>query len=366
MQDHALYSPSSAAAWMRCDAYARINADNPSPQTPESERGVRLHKAAAELYIAQSCGDDGADVLSALDPDDAHAVASAVALVPERYRVSWIVERRLTDPASPDFFGTPDAYAACRSDAYNPSSVSVIDYKFGHRVVDVFENWQLLCYAMLVDPDADEYELKIIQPGAYGYPALRSWRISGRIASEYFERIEQRLDELRKLARDATAVLRAETGEHCRYCPGRLTCSAHLTSICDLIDVSDAYVECHQSAEQMSARYRLLHAVVARISGELDVLEGALLQLGRDGAELPWLAVEHKAGALKWTGDVEQVRMIGSLLGADLTKTVAITPTQAKKKIGDDIVSRFSERAPGKAVLKIKTPRDISRIFGAS
>src|SRR5690606_34097666 len=117
------------------------------------------------------------------------------------------------------FGGTPDAWA------YNPDKrrLHIADLKFGFRFVEVWENWQLICYAcglldmLQLDDTQTTVEFTIVQPRSYRRDGPgRKWCV---LASDLRAHINI-------LQHAAAAATRYIPNPGCGDCPGRHVCVA--------------------------------------------------------------------------------------------------------------------------------------------
>jgi hypothetical protein len=117
--------------------------------------------------------------------------------------------------------GTPDFWQYRLAISVGENTLSVKDYKSGHRVVEAFENWQLIAYALgacnrlgLTDPNL-RIELTIVQPKHYGNQ-IKYWHTTlGWILEKYLPRVIAQV----AIALEPNAP--ATVGAHCIDCKAR-------------------------------------------------------------------------------------------------------------------------------------------------
>jgi hypothetical protein len=254
-----------------------------------------------------------------------------------------------------DCHGTPDF-------TYGPHNgeLLIADYKFGHRYVDPFENWQLIAYAVGTMPEylpTMRVTLRIVQPRSYHRDGpVRDWVITGDQLRDYATRLSAAC--YAALERDAACV----TGPQCYMCPARVTCEAALHMEQSALYLAGTSVPLDISTEAKAVR---LHQV-RRALDHLKQMEGGLVEdlsaRIRGGETVCGFTLQASAGREKWTHDTATVAALGMALGTDLSKPSVITPNQARKAgVPDEMVAAYSERQSGSVSL---TEVDVGKLAG--
>jgi hypothetical protein len=267
-------------------------------------------------------------------------------------------------------FGTPDAWYY-----HQPSStLYVFDYKFGHGLVDEYENWQMLAYALgaMYHPAViaqagygpQQIVCVIVQPRCYRAPSIvRSWELSIFDFWEYVGRMRQRIQETEQGIGDCRT-----SSKQCGTCNGRHACNALQQAAQYAMD----YAEQALPIEMPAAAVGLELAQVKHAIGLLEARESGLLAQGMayaaSGQLLPGWSVKNSMGRERWT-DVKAAQAMGCMLGVDLCKPIeAVTPSQARKllagKIDLTIVDAMIERPKGEAKLVPEDTSTAKRVFG--
>ena len=256
------------------------------------------------------------------------------------------IEQHIQCPAiHHDCHGTPDF-------TYGPDNgeLLIADYKFGHRYVDPFENWQLLAYASGTMPEyypTMRITLRIVQPRSYHRDGpVRDWVIDGDQLRGYVTRLRSAC--VAALAPDAQCV----TGPQCYMCPARHVCEAALHMEQSALYLAGTSVPLDISTEAKAVR---LHQVLRALdhlkqmeSGLTDDLSARI----RGGSTVPGFTLQASAGREKWAHDTATVTALGMALGIDLSKPSVITPNQARKAgVPDEMVAAYSERQSGSVSL---------------
>jgi hypothetical protein len=373
---HSILPPSGAAAWRLCAMWVTMNQAYPKPDTPESMEGTAAHWVFAELLAGRIVCEglvapngvvvteemiEGAEIV--VDTVRARIPAGTPLHVEERVGIARI---------HPRCFGTPDIWAYM----VQAGVLEVIDYKFGHRFVDEYENDQGIAYiAGIIDHLAElmqkgaglldqaiKVNFTVIQPRCfYKGSSVRTWTV---MASELRGHIN-------KLAGAAELALMpnppAVTSAECRDCPGRHACPALQQAA-----YSDAEFSTRSSPVELvpaaaSLELRMMEHALARLQSRVEGMREAVTVYIRQGHAVPWHRAEQGYGRTQWTIPTEQVIAMGSLMGVDLSKPGAKTPTQAKKSgVDEAVIKAYSLTPLGSLKLVPDNPADARRVFGST
>lgn len=247
-----------------------------------------------------------------------------------------------------DCWGTPDAFTYDVGLKY----LKIPEYKYGHRYVEVFENYQLSAQAegvierLNLGDDEITVELIVVQPRSYHKDGpVRRWRIK-----------RSRLNPVTALVRDQVALalgLNPPTavGEQCLDCKARQACvtlgrtTAHVVDYAgsaELVDLPDA---------ALGAELRLVRDAQQRLKARETGLAMQAEKRLREGGTVPWFGLEATAARLTWNEGVtvDDLRGMGQAFGVELLNPVEpITPTQAKASgLDEAVISLYSSRKSG-------------------
>ena len=195
---HFKYAPSSSDRWIACPFSARDD-------LPRFETAAALEGTEGHMW--------GAKVLD--NPEQQIDVPSHFADGVRMYTdhvlsndATPMVERQLVSFEVPEHGGTIDCLLV-----ENRHCV-VYDYKNGRWPVNAKDNSQLLCYAGIADEhfEIDIFHGVIVQPNAFKGPKTKT---------AAYDR--QQVDGHRLKVIAATQSDEKQTGDHCRWCPLRLT-----------------------------------------------------------------------------------------------------------------------------------------------
>lgn len=372
---HSPLAPSSAYRWVFCEGSVALEAAYPETEEDESAaEGTAAHHAGAEMLLGREPGTvapngvvlteemlDGAQMWV----DDVRSIGAPASelQVEQRVYMPRIMDELVTcrdcSGAGLDLtgcscetcagtgkvlvqaYGTPDTWLFVPS----TGTVYVWDFKFGHGVVEHFENWQLIAYVcgildlLGIDGRNDEHiwcDLRVVQPRAYHREGrVRSWRVRASDLRGYFNRLN--------LA--AHAAMRpgaaTRTGSYCLHCNAAANCETLRKAVTHAADwlggSSPEELPARAAGEEMELLEHLATLVKARRTARTADLSARL----RRGEGVPGWCLENTTGAKAWKPeDKDKVIALGPLLGLDLAKAPApITPTQAlalAKKKGVD------------------------------
>lgn len=232
-------------------------------------------------------------------------------------------------------WGTPDmrAWVPANKHPQGIPTLYVWDYKFGHRYVEVFENYQLVAYAVgalsatrLGDSGA-QCVLGVIQPRAFHKDGpCRWWKV--------------RFDALRALVNIASNAAeealgpnpRTRTGPACRDCRARHGCVTLQTAGYSLVEMSGAAQSLELAPEDLGLELATITDAIERLEARRTGLEEQATSLMKHrGARVPGWTLQQGTGRTVWKRPAAEVIQMGALFGKNLAKPPeAITPRQAK------------------------------------
>jgi hypothetical protein len=255
----------------------------------------------------------------------------------------------------PGLQGSPDAWMIQDNHLY------IWEYKFGHRFVDVFENWQLLEYAAGIYTKCffDNITLFVIQPRCFVPEGpVRSWTISKDQLLEYIEILEK----AEKLALSPHAPQRP--GTQCHQCIGRHACKTLQQMALNTIDLSMDNTPWELSSISVGNELRYLKRASDLLNARITGLTEQAKSFISRGEFVPGFKLESSKGRESWSKSPEEIITLGEFLGIDLAKPrEPITPSQAKKiGIDSEILKKYSEHKYGS--LKLVESKDAHKIFG--
>ena len=365
MSEHARFSPSSFSRIMACAGSHVLAARYPNEDSPASIEGTAAHFVAAERLQSGHCFELGHVMPNGVACtqemiEGAEMLADYVARFATPTSDLAIEQRVSCQVLHPEAWGTPDL------SFWVGSELHLVDYKFGHRFVSEFENWQLIGYAAgllaHLDGHADQsvtVHMHIVQPRNYSSRGpCRHWTVAASDLRGYFNQLAARLREI-----DAGRVS-CQIGEHCMYCPARLGCVTLQQAGYTVCDISGEPVALDLPLEAASLELiyltRAASALKARIAGLEEQVEAEINR----GSRAPHHAIVSSQGNERWIRPVVDVAAIGQMFGVDLMKKPdVVTPTQARKILPDPQVINFMTIRPVTQKLQEIDESEARRVF---
>lgn len=372
---HSILPPSGAAAWRQCPMWVHMNRAFPKPETPESMEGTAAHWVFAEMLAGRQVTAGMTAPNGVIVTDEMVDGGELVVNVVEARLANEFPQLHVEQPIAcarihPECWGTPDIWA------YSPVQMvlEVVDYKFGHRFVDEFENDQGVTYiAGILDQIAAEsgqpvglidqaimVNFTVIQPRCFyrGAP-VRTWTVR---ACD----LRAQINLLTVAANDAmSAHPAAVTNPECTDCPGRHACDALQKAAYRDAEFATVSAPVVMSSQAASLELRMLERACERLQARVDGLREMVTAYVKQGQPTPFYSLESTYGRQTWTVPVEQVIALGDLMGVDLRKPAVKTPKQAQKLGVDEAVIKGYSVTPSGSVKLIQiNPADARRVFG--
>lgn len=287
------------------------------------------------------------------------------------------VERRVTIPrVHPEHnWGTPDVKAW-----FNEHRLHIWDLKYGHGIVEVFENDQLIDYAAgclseqnerrsavglpAISESDIEIVMRIVQPRAY-HPdgPIREWRVKATDLRNHVHALAMAADEA--------------TGDNppckpdpvaCGHCSARHVCDALQRAAYRGMDLVRRALPVEMPAGALGLEARLLHDMIKLAEARKSGLDQQIESLLRAGQPVPHWTMAPGVSRERWQeGKDPEIIALGQMYGVDVTKPPeAITPSQAKKAgLPPDVVAAYSVRPNGAMKLTVDDGSAARRIFSA-
>ena len=349
---HSVISPSSAHVWGKpngCTGSVLMSQCYPDDNSDAALEGNASHWVAAEVLNSYASGGNVItcnSLVGTTDPDGT-IISDEITEGADLYVKHILqfcqdngllaglrVEQPVHAPSIHELsYGTCDCYV------YDPKShaLTVYDYKFGYGIVEVYENWQLLNYAVgIVDKLAVNDQnltirMVVVQPRApHRDGPIREWSINGGKLRGYANILSANAH--RALGSDATT----NSGDHCKHCPARVNCDAALQAGVNLYEVSSVPVPVDMPPQSLGLQLTIVKRALRHLESINIGLEARVDNLIRSGTLVPGWKTENKQSRNKWDKPYDEIVAVGDMLGVDLRKQELITPNQAVKKLGVD------------------------------
>lgn len=370
--DHAYLAPSSASIWGPggCPAFPRMAKLYPD----QGDDAAAREGEAAHHWLTETIRDRPSPAVGSLAPNG-HPITDEMlecgtAMMMDVFALRtvpglrWAVEQTVRMPRI-----HAENWGRCDFGAVDEAArvLYVWDYKYGHRYVDVFENWQLVDYAeglaglfgVLLDTSWT-VDARIYQPRSYHADGqVKRWEYPGHKHHGYAE-------TLRNAALAATQPdAPMSTGDHCSYCPARHACPALQRAGGVAIDMSLQAVPHELTPANAGLLLRTVQAARERLEDLETGLTEQVKAAVRGGANDTGWELQQGYGRERWTQPAADVIAMGQALGKDLAKPLEpITPNQARK-LGIDaaVISAYSEKPPGEFKLRPLDGRQVRKAF---
>lgn len=242
----------------------------------------------------------------------------------------------------------------------------VEDLKYGYKLVEVKENWQLLGYAigevMRRGQAFNEISFKIHQPRAHHEDGTtREWVITYDRLIEYKEMIEKRMSEISSGRKDF------QTSDKCYYCMGAGEgCPAFNRKYHNGLEIAFGnFVEDSISDEEMAKQLNEIANAEEALKIKLSALKELAVSRIKKGHIIPGYVQSQKYSNRSWKKGVSP-ESIKIMTGKDVIETKLMTPAKAEKLgVSKELVSQLSEKRFVGMKLEKKNATDLgNKIFG--
>lgn len=357
--------PSAAGRWVPCPGSFAMESRYPEEEDSlPAKEGQAAHWVAAEglQHMAQRSPKDLGCYLGAQAPNGViiteEMVLAAQAYLLDVATISGGVDKDATlfiehpvdiSTVHPMNRGTLDGAAYCiRKDG---DTLTLWDFKFGWGIVSVYENWQLLDYALGVlqeretqgRPLPQMVQLRVFQPRPY-HPegCARSWTLSLQELHGYLLRVRASAEQATKEGAPCN------TGPHCDNCKSRHACPALRRAGYRHREMVENPLPDELSGDALGREVALLREAATLIENRLAGVEALALAEIKSGRPVPGWVADATLGNRKWSGSREQVIEFGDLVGVDLSEPGAKSPAGAERAgVSKDLVNSYTERKPG-------------------
>jgi uncharacterized protein DUF2800 len=362
------YRPSGAATWVVCTG--NIDMRSMFPDAPDeadsevTEDGTACHWLAAETYNGIVHQEDTlAPNGRVLTEEMFYGVDMYLRAVAAWPNVVPVCEKSVRiDRILLGMSGTPDMWA------YNPTTrtLHIADLKFGFRFVEVWENWQLICYACgLLDLLGLSWvdtriEFTIVQPRArHREGPVRTWTVNANKLIPF-------IDTLHGAAKRATEYV---PNPGCYDCPGRHICVAYQNSAMRACEISYSGGNTHElSPAALGKELAVLKDAEKKIKGRLSGLEVAAEHIIKRGGIVPGWTLAATWARETWREGTEiEIRTLAEKFynNAPVCKPVKlITPNQARAFLPESIVAMYAHKPSTGAKLTKQDPLAARKAFG--
>lgn len=366
---------SDANQWMACNGSFRAQqAYPPLVVEPSQSRleGRAAHEVAQKLFKNEPFS----DLVGSLSKDGIVITDELFDAAREYFNEVWgycnthgrthdlHVEEVCPVPGYGDWHCIPDAWVT--ADIDGKKVLRVYDAKFGHRIVDPFENWQLLIEAFSIceqiQTPPDIIELVIVQPrGFTSDGTVRKWALTYDELCAYWQQVNEAMNRVLDTAPPCTP------GPHCLDCSARAHCDTLKQQSYAGIDYVTSLKTHNLSGHALGVELRLLQRAQEMIKMRLSGLEEQALHEIKQGQHVTFYSAKTTYGRKRWKKDVpvDQVIFMAELQGVDVRKPQELdTPAQCiKKGIDPSVVEQYAETPVTGVKLEQVDERAIKNVF---
>lgn len=366
---------SDANVWMKCHGSHAAQIQHPGTPGELSQsklEGRACHWVAQKLFrnepfddIVGSLSQDGIVITQELFEaareyyNDVCGYCNSHGIPRDQIHVERVIA---LDRFEHDWIAVPDAWVYDQG----VNHLIIWDMKGGHSLVEVYEHWPMILYAagIVCQLPHEPYviDMRIVQPRGY-HPdgTVRKWCITMDDLNSYIEEIERTLPLVLGDSPLCTP------GPQCKNCSAKAHCDALQRTGYDNIDYV-AQLQTHTlSGHSLGVELKLLQRAQEMIKMRLSGLEEQALHEIKQGQQVSFYSAKPTYGRKRWKKEipVEQVIMMGDLMGQDLRKPVELdTPAQCiKKGIDPSVVEQYAETPATGVKLEPVTERGIKMVF---
>lgn len=364
---------SAAGRWVKCPGSIALSAKHPiDDASPKRAEGTAAAWVGAQVLLGVclvpgQLAPNGVVVTNEmLDGAELYQDAVRRVLAPEDMRI----EKHMRAPSiHAEAMGDADVWGV----APNTGVIHVFEYKYGHRFVDEFENWQGVGYLISAfdsiplsyrEEQSQLVEFTVVQPRYFGpRPQVRTWRTS-MVA---LRGMRNQLAHAAEVAQKPDAPTRV--GDYCRICPARHVCVTLQTGATAEAEYAGEATPFALDVHQASTELRLLQKAKAIIEAREDGLEIEITAALTRGERSAHFQLSRSTPREAWeSSKVDSVLGMAELLGVSVTKPPAlITPNQAKKAgLPAGLVDNATFRPPGELKLAPIDTNAARKAFGGN
>jgi len=262
-------------------------------------------------------------------------------------------------------WGTPDI----RFWSPRTGTLVVIDFKFGFRYVEEFENDQLVAYTVgemdtqgVIDTMTPCSNV-IIQPRAYGKSPVREWNFMGSDVRAFVNIMTSAVEAA--LMPNPVAVA---TPDGCRNCRARNGCPTNQIAGQIAMSYSSHPQPLDLPPVALSTELRFAEHQLGLLQSRVTGLEAQAKYLIEQGQRLPHHVLKAGSGRTVWLMPDDQVVAMGPALGLNLAKKAKpITVKQAiEAGLNTALLPALSTTRPGAMKLAADDGSTARRVFGGS
>lgn len=254
--------------------------------------------------------------------------------------------------------------------SFQDGILTVSDFKYGWRLVEVEENWTLIAHAIgfllpyvqseeiNVLNDIKRIDFKIYQPRPY-HPngEVRIWSINAQQLLDYHNKLNAIMSNLTDVC---------STGDHCKGCGSFAICPSAVKASMNSIDVSEKVFDFEIADEKLPPLLDDLHKAKKMIETSIKAYEDVACHRIKSGRVIEGYALEQGMSNRQWNEGITP-EIIEIITGRnDLVEKKLVSPAQAEKKgLDEELVKSLTDRKKTSLKLcKINPTKKVEKIFG--
>ena len=222
----------------------------------------------------------------------------------------------------------------------------IADNKYGHIIVEVEENWQLLSYliGILIQRQRaySKIKLMVIQPRPHHIDGkVRTWTLTMEQAFEYYKQIQMKAQAY------LTGNVTFQTSEKCRYCPAAgEKCQAITRAFYNSVDVVlNTKTADNLSGEDIAVMLSTYDRIKDIFKIKMDALNDLAKTKLKAGEVIQGYGLEPTYKNRAWAKGVTH-QTFKLITGIDITTTEIKSPAEAEKmaEVDENIIKQLTVR----------------------
>ena len=378
--EHSTIPPSSAARRVQCPGSNLMESLHPETEESDDAReGTASHELAALMVesasrartawpdeaVGQAASNGVIWTQESYDAAEMYAEAIREVMLATSTFTPHVEDRVEVSRIHPELWGTTDCWLFDK----NSGTLYDWDYKYGHRPVEIFENWQMIEYVtgildkLEIDGLADQHTrvvMTIVQPRAYHRDGpIRSWSV---LASDLRGYVNRLIDvEAEALGPDPGT----RAGAECRDCTARHACDTLHAACGSVLEFVGKPIPVSLEPDAVGTLLVMYRRAADILKAGLSGLEAHAEGLIASGGTVPGFAMEQGYGRQKWTEDNDSIIQMCDLLSVDIRKPAEpVTPKQALKLgVDESVITEYSITPRTDAKLVPATQTIASAVF---
>lgn len=345
---------SSLARFMKCNGWINY-AHLPQEESDAAKEGTAFHELVDLLYKGKQPIPSASNGVF-FDEDMYYHAKRVLPLIPEGSLSEQYIE----------YFPIPSLKITGHYDYMwmEGTTLVIMDIKYGHRVVEVKKNWQLISYAIgemikksVQNVNITNIKMIIVQPRPHHYDGwVRSITVTTQDLVGYYQEIVAK----------AQSAVSLETSEYCKYCPAAAeACPAMNNAYFNAVDVvMNEIIQDKIDGKKLSEMIQTYDRIKDIFKIKIDALNDLAKKKIMAGSIVDGFVVEKNYGHRKWKNDISPTNF-RAITGKDLMKSVPKSPAELEKEgIDQTIVDMFSvSEQKGFKLAKMDVSAQADRIF---